>query len=133
MHQLHREVNKMTLFQIAKTVIRNLFSRPATLMYPFKPAKKFSITKGRVENDINKCIFCGNCQRKCPTVAICVDRNAKTWEIDRYRCVVCNCCVEVCPVKSLRMDTDYTKPSTEPAMKTRMLQDKPQAKEEKKV
>jgi len=123
----------MPLFQFAKTTIKNLFSKPATLMYPAKPAKKTSITRGRVENDINKCIFCGSCQRKCPAVAICVDRAAKTWEIDRYRCVVCNSCVEVCPVKCLRMETEYSKCSTEPAMKTRMLQDKPQSPTENKT
>jgi len=86
-------------------------------MYPAKPAKKSKLTRGRVENDISRCIFCGTCMRKCPTGAINVDIKERTWEIDRYRCVVCNCCVEVCPVKCLRMDNDYTKPSVEPVVK----------------
>lgn len=115
----------MTLFQMAKTVMKNLFSRPATLMYPKRPAKKFDSTRGHVENDINRCIFCATCQRKCPAVAICVNRDARTWEIDRFRCVACGCCVEVCPVKCLRMDTDYVQPTTEPGMKTLMKPDKP--------
>ena len=48
------------------------------------------------------------CQRKCPTQAICVEPKEKTWQIDRLRCIVCNCCVEVCPTKCLAMDTQYT-------------------------
>lgn len=121
----------MTLFQMAKTIIKNLFSRPATLMYPSKPAKKFRSTRGHIENDVNRCIFCGTCQRKCPCVAICVDPNARTWEIDRFRCVACGCCVEVCPVKCLRMETDYMQPITEPRMKTFMKPDKPASTPEK--
>lgn len=115
----------MTLFQMGKTIVKNLFSRPATLMYPKKPAKKFANTRGHIKNEINRCIFCGTCQRKCPCVAICVNREARTWEIDRFRCVSCGCCVEVCPVKCLRMDTEYMQPTLEPGMKTLMKPDKP--------
>lgn len=115
----------MSLFQNLKAVAKNLAGKPATLMYPYKPAKKFKSTRGRVENDIDKCIFCGTCMRKCPCVAICVDRNARTWEIDRFRCVSCNCCVEVCPVKCLRMENDYPAPTSEPGMKVLMKSSKP--------
>ncbi|MDD5317726.1 MAG: 4Fe-4S binding protein [Candidatus ainarchaeum sp.] len=107
----------MSLFRMAKTALKNLASKPATQMYPAKPARKFKSTRGRVENDMDKCILCGLCQRKCPCVAIRVDRDERTWEIDRFRCVTCGCCVEVCPVKSLRMENDYTKSTTEPKMK----------------
>lgn len=115
----------MSLFQMAKTIAKTLLSGPATLMYPAKPAKKFKSTRGRVENDMSKCIFCGTCQRKCPCVAINVDRAAKTWEIDRFRCVSCNCCVEVCPVKSLRMENDYTAPTAEAKIKDKFHSEKP--------
>ncbi len=98
----------MTYFEMTKTVIKSLFSRPATLMYPAKPAKKTSLTRGHVCIDPEKCIACGSCQRKCPTQAICVVMKEKTWQIDRLRCIVCNCCVEVCPTKCLSMDTQYT-------------------------
>jgi len=110
----------MAIFEMAKTSLRNLASPPATQMYPKKPAKKYATTRGRVENDAERCILCGLCQRKCPAVALCVDRDERTWEIDRFRCVTCGCCVEVCPVKSLRMENDYTKLSTEPKMKDKL-------------
>ena len=97
----------MTLFQMTKTVLKNLFSRPATLMYPAKPAKKTANTRGHVEIDPAKCITCKMCQRKCPTQAIEVDNKDRTWQIDQMRCVVCAICVDTCPTKCLTMDNQY--------------------------
>lgn len=97
----------MSYFKMTKTVIKSLFSRPATLMYPAKPAKKTALTRGHVTIDPAKCIACKTCQRKCPTQAIVVEPKEKSWEIDRLRCIVCNCCVETCPTKCLGMDTQY--------------------------
>jgi formate hydrogenlyase subunit 6/NADH:ubiquinone oxidoreductase subunit I len=97
----------MSLFQMTKTVLRSLFTRPATLMYPAKPAKKTSATRGHVEINPDGCITCRSCQRKCPTQAICVEVKEKTWQIDQMRCVVCAVCVDVCPTKCLRMDNQY--------------------------
>lgn len=97
----------MTYFQNAKTVLKSLFSRPATLMYPAKPAKKTPLSRGHVTIDPAKCITCRSCQRKCPTQAILVEVKEKTWQIDQMRCIVCDCCVEVCPTKCLTMDTQY--------------------------
>ncbi|MHB8163651.1 MAG: 4Fe-4S dicluster domain-containing protein [Methanoregula sp.] len=99
----------MTFFQMTKTVLKSLFTRPATLMYPAKPAKKTSLSRGHVTIDPTKCITCRLCQRKCPTQAICVEVKEKTWEIDNMRCVVCSVCVDVCPTKSLTMETEYRK------------------------
>lgn len=102
----------MTFFQMTKTVLKSLFNRPATLMYPVKPAKKTDATRGHVKIDPTKCITCRICQRKCPTQAICVEVKEKTWEIDQMRCVVCAICVDTCPTKSLTMDNQYRPPMT---------------------
>ena len=97
----------MGLFEMTKTVTRNIIHGPATLMYPMKPAKKTLISRGHVVINVSKCISCRICMKKCPSQAICVQPKEKTWEIDRLRCVVCNSCVEVCPVKCLSMDAQY--------------------------
>lgn len=122
----------MGFFEISKTVIRSALGKPATLMYPYKGAKKFERSRGHVVNDINRCIFCAACHRKCPTKAICVDVKERTWEIDRMRCVVCNACVEVCPVKCLSMDNQYTAPAEKKTRETLKGAPKPAKPEEKK-
>ena len=98
---------------MTKTVLKNLLSGPATLMYPKRKRAFTPITRGRVENDINKCISCGLCNRRCPTYAIIVTKEPKEWQIDRLKCCTCNLCVEICPVKSLSMENQYSPPVTE--------------------
>ena len=92
---------------MAKTVTKNLLSGPATLMYPKKKRTFTAITRGRVEVDIDKCIFCGMCSRRCPTYAIKVTKDCKEWQIDRLKCCTCNLCVEICPKKCLSMENQY--------------------------
>lgn len=113
MHQLYREVGKkMKLFKMGKVVIRSLFTKPATKMYPIKPQEYYKITRGHIDIEIESCIFCGICSKKCPTHAIEVVKAEKTWAIERLKCIQCNCCVEVCPKKCLMMGNAYTPPST---------------------
>jgi ech hydrogenase subunit F len=97
----------MTILKMAATAVKGLFSRPATLMYPSRPAKRTPITRGHIVIDPANCITCRSCQRKCPTGAICVEVKEKTWQIDRMRCVICNSCGDVCPTKCLSMDPAY--------------------------
>jgi formate hydrogenlyase subunit 6/NADH:ubiquinone oxidoreductase subunit I len=59
---------------------------------------------------MSACILCGICSKKCPTDAIKVSRDDKTWEIQRMNCVQCSCCVEVCPKKCLFNAPGYTSP-----------------------
>ena len=88
----------MALFSMTKTVLKSLFSKPATRPYPFTAYKPQPNTRGSIGINIDACIYCGMCVRKCPCAAIVVDRQARTWSIDRLRCVTCNGCVDVCPV-----------------------------------
>jgi ech hydrogenase subunit F len=98
----------MPFFEMAKIAIRTVFSRPATLMYPARPAKRTALSRGHVVIDGSRCISCLLCMKKCPAEALCVDKETRTWTIDRLRCVVCRCCVDVCPVTCLTMDTHYS-------------------------
>ncbi len=97
----------MNLFRMAKTVTRSLFKGPATLMYPGKKRACGEITRGRIEIEIDQCIFCGLCGRKCPTGAINVSKEERQWSIDRLFCITCGSCVDVCPKKCLSMDSRY--------------------------
>ena len=71
--------------------------------------------------------------KKCPSQAILLEKEAKTWQIDRFRCVVCNSCVDTCPAKCLSMDTQYTAPAVTKSVEiiqiTYIKPPKPAAKE----
>ena len=104
----------MSLFSLAKTAIRSIFIKPATMKYPFGPKRAYyANTRGRIVNNIEECIFCGICQKKCPTRALTVIKEEKTWKIDRMKCITCGSCVEHCPKKCLTMENIYSDPATE--------------------
>ncbi len=102
------------MFKIGKTLFKSLLGKPATVRYPAEKPKVYERTRGHIEIDIDACIHCGICQRRCPANAIEVQKADLLWSIQRMRCVQCNACVEVCPKKCLAMRPDYTTPSSEP-------------------
>ncbi len=103
----------MGTFKIRKVVLRSMFNKPATLMYPVIPKEWKENTRGHIEIDVDNCILCGMCMRKCPTNAITVDRAGASWEIQRMQCIQCGHCAEVCPKKCLTVKPEYTEPGTE--------------------
>lgn len=103
----------MGLMDFTGFALKNLFSKPATSNYPFEPAKYPERSRGHIEIDIDNCIMCGMCQRKCPSNAITVDKATRTWSIERMGCVQCENCVAGCPKKCLSINPGYTEPSAE--------------------
>lgn len=103
----------MAFFSIGKLIISSLFQKEATVSYPISPMKKDPLVRGHVDIDIEACIFCGICSKKCPTDAIEVDKAEKTWEISRFQCILCNNCVESCPKKCLYMNEELTPASAQ--------------------
>jgi ech hydrogenase subunit F len=103
----------MSVFAMTRITLRNLFTRPATRRYPsrVKEPHHSARSRGRIEIDIEACIFCSACSKRCPTDAIIVSKVDKEWNIDRLRCCTCNACVEVCPKKCLGMANRYTPPT----------------------
>jgi ech hydrogenase subunit F len=99
---------------ISKTIMKSLVGKPATLMYPERQRTYPAATRGHVENEIERCIFCRLCEKNCPTNALSVSKEKNEWEIDSLKCCQCRRCVEVCPVKCLSMDNVYF-----PAVRTR--------------
>jgi ech hydrogenase subunit F len=92
---------------ISHMIMKSLFGKPATLMYPQQKRTFTDATRGKVENEIEKCIFCRLCEKNCPTSALAVTKEKNEWDIDSLKCCQCRRCVEVCPVKCLSMDNVY--------------------------
>ena len=100
----------MALNTIGKTIMRNLFSKPATAMYPIVKNEFYPATRGRIVFDESACNYCTLCAKRCPAQAITVDRTEKTWQINRKRCLVCSFCISVCNKSSLSSAREYTLP-----------------------
>lgn len=102
----------MGIMKFTKVVLQNLFRKPATRMYPVSKRAYFANTRGHIAIEIESCIYCGICVKKCPTHAISIDKGTKCWSIERLKCIQCNSCVETCPKKCLTMENAYTPPVT---------------------
>jgi ech hydrogenase subunit F len=103
----------MSVMYFSRSALKNLGHKPATLMYPYRKRAFFERTRGHIDINIADCIYCGICQRRCPTGSIHVAKADKHWEIERMKCIKCNACVENCPKKCLVMKNDYTAPGVE--------------------
>lgn len=103
----------MSYLIYVKQALANLCKPPVTSDYPFTPKTYPEGTRGRVANDVSRCILCGLCERNCPTGAIVVDRKTGTWRINPFACIQCGLCVQNCPKKCLSMDPHYTDPDEE--------------------
>ena len=108
----------MPMRSISKIVTKSLFGEPATLMYPHRARAFVAGARGRIAIEIDKCIFCGLCRKKCPTAALLVNKEKRSWEIDRLKCITCNACVEACPKKCLLMKARYAAAMTGHATET---------------
>ena len=103
----------MPLFSITRLVSRSALSKPATRLYGSDPEvakQKFDGTRGHIQFMVNSCTFCTLCAKKCPTDAIVVERENKTWTIDRRKCILCGACVEGCRKSCLTCENEAAPP-----------------------
>ena len=103
----------MAVMKFGGRLMRNLFSKPATKMYPAVPREYPERSRGHIEFDPSNCITCNICGKKCPTDAIKVDKATRTLTIDRMLCIQCGYCAESCPKKCLTIVPGYTEPGAE--------------------
>ena len=99
-------------------LMRNLVSRPATTKYPNVSADIPKGNRGRLDWDMEKCILCGLCQKRCPTLAVTMDKNVGTISLQVHRCISCGVCAEICPKSAIGMSRDYSPPSYTKELRT---------------
>ena len=101
------------MLSMTKNVLANLLRKSATRLYPFQDRGHFDGFRGRLDIDIDKCIFCRSCMLKCPSQCITVDNKAATWECQAMSCVYCSVCVDTCPTHCLSMSKEHRTPATQ--------------------
>lgn len=64
------------------------------------------------------CIHCGLCAKNCPVGALTVDRETKTWSINKSACILCGTCAEKCKKDAITLDKDAKRPASATAKKS---------------
>jgi ech hydrogenase subunit F len=82
--------------EIVKEVLKNLFSKPATINYPFEKPTPVPGTRGALTWDMNRCDQCQDCERVCPSMAIKVIPEQKRVEYQPFKCLFCYLCIDNC-------------------------------------
>lgn len=98
-----------------------MFRKPITIQYPDRTPKPVvdmlpSGFRGILEVDIERCIGCLSCMRRCPLdcIKIATERDPETkvfyitrFDIDVARCMVCGLCSEVCISGAIHHSTEF--------------------------
>ena len=86
-----------------------------TVQYPKEKLPIPAGYRGRLVNDVPRCVSCDLCAQNCPPGCITVKwetgpdkkRILTSYEIDMTICLYCGLCTEVCPTECLTMDGGY--------------------------
>ncbi len=104
---------------VLKEVIKNLFTKPATIQYPKEKTVIEPDARGRHYADLQKCIGCSLCMIECPTKAIIMERIPESYGkpqknpkgvypvINYLKCVFCYRCVTICPTSAYVTTPEY--------------------------
>lgn len=68
----------MGFFKLGTMTIGSIFKKKETLQYPIQTKEPYEGQKGTIKNArLEDCTLCGICEKRCPTHAITVDRDAR--------------------------------------------------------
>jgi formate hydrogenlyase subunit 6/NADH:ubiquinone oxidoreductase subunit I len=117
------------MWEAVITVVRQLFQKPATNIFPAKYAPESTLSfldkvakqelklhppialpprfRGKIAYDRENCIGCQQCYKICPTRAIEWLPEEKKVKVFISRCCFCAQCVDICPVNTLAMTEDF--------------------------
>ncbi|MFR8299448.1 MAG: 4Fe-4S binding protein [Gordonibacter urolithinfaciens] len=82
----------MGSFKLGKMTLKSLFGKPETIQYPAEQKTPPPGLKGHVTNNVDACILCGICMKRCPCDAIRGEEGAHLG----HRSVCCACAAPAC-------------------------------------
>lgn len=106
----------MDVLGVIPRLIRNLFSKPLTVRFPYESIPIPEGYRGEHKYEIEKCISCGICAKVCPNRAIEMvdapetqkDTYSKTYpKIDLGKCCFCRLCEDVCPTDAITLTKNF--------------------------
>ncbi|MCL2359108.1 MAG: 4Fe-4S binding protein [Nitrososphaerota archaeon] len=108
-------VKKSRVPAVFKTVLENVFTKPATKSYPHQKPNLSEKFRGQPVFDFSACIGCGLCSRDCPAKAIemVLTEGKKHPQLNLSKCVFCYQCAETCPKKAIHISCIYELATTD--------------------
>ncbi len=119
----------MKMFEVTRMILKQLFLKPATNIFPAKYAPESTLSfldrvakqevelhppvtvppgfRGKIAYDRENCSGCQQCYKVCPTRAVEWLPEEKKIRIFVSRCCFCAQCVDVCPVNTLVMTEEF--------------------------
>jgi len=92
---------------ILSEALKKLLSGAFTIRYPKQKPVIPERFRGKHLWDEKMCIFCLLCEKQCPTSAIKIDRERKTYTVDLGNCIFCGRCEQVCPTNAVKLGKKY--------------------------
>ena len=103
-----------------KTTLRAFFSKPVTLVYPYRKVKIADRGQGLIRlrmaqldpTAVYKCTGCGICEKNCPQHCITVvkkegEKQPETYTVNYGLCMFCRICIDACPFNALQQTQEH--------------------------
>ena len=103
-----------------KTTLRAFFSKPVTLVYPYRKVEIADRGQGLIRlrmaqldpTAVYKCTGCGICEKNCPQHCITVvkkegEKQPETYTVNYGLCMFCRICIDMCPFNALQQTQEH--------------------------